>query len=69
MANFVDKKTVVTRKPQILVEPGLPPGEYVFEMTAITAEGVELAPLQIKVTIETSPLFIEKGVAGVLKKK
>lgn len=60
MADFVDKKTVVTRKPQIVVEPGLPPGDYVFEMTAVTVEGVELKPLRIKVAIETSELFRER---------
>ena len=51
MADFVNKKTVVTKKPQITVEPGLKPGKYRFEMVPITTEGRELQAHRITVEI------------------
>lgn len=51
MANFVGKKIVTTRKPQINIEPGLPPGNYLMEVVPVNADGKELQPAYMRIVM------------------
>ena len=52
MADFVLKKTVYTKAPKIEVQPGLPPGTYVFEMVPVTEKDKHLPAQKIKIVIK-----------------
>ncbi|NNE64859.1 MAG: hypothetical protein HKN34_12300 [Gammaproteobacteria bacterium] len=51
MVDFRDKKRVATRDASIRVDPGLPAGRYVFQLTAVDAAGTRSKPARIRVEV------------------
>lgn len=60
MATFVNKKTVVTKKPQVMVEPGLKPGSYLMEMVPVTEEGKQLNPSYMRIDISEEEIQFKR---------
>lgn len=51
MAEFRPGQTHVTREPQILVDPGLRPGRYVFRLVVVNDRGEESPAAERVVTV------------------
>ncbi|SMF27730.1 hypothetical protein SAMN02745866_01765 [Alteromonadaceae bacterium Bs31] len=56
MADFVSRKTVTTRKPQVRVDPGLPPGVYLMEVQPVTVGGKELLPAYMRIEMSENEI-------------
>lgn len=51
MAKFISDQPIETKEPQIVVDPGLKPGVYRFQLVVIDEQGNESAPAEIQVQI------------------
>ena len=56
MAKFVPDRPVVSERPIVEVDPGLPAGKHVFRLEVVDEMGTVSEPAQVVVAIEeTSP--------------
>ena len=54
MAEFVPGKPVVSERPIVKVDPGLPPGKHVFQLEVVDELGSVSEPAQVVVAIDES---------------
>ncbi|MBX3081432.1 MAG: hypothetical protein KF716_07325 [Anaerolineae bacterium] len=51
MAKFKPGEPIVTEEPFILVDAGLKPGRYVFQLVVVDDEGNESAPDRVQIVV------------------
>jgi hypothetical protein len=51
MVDFRDRKSVTTRNAILRVDPGLPAGSYLFELTVVDGDGNRSKPMRLNVEI------------------
>jgi len=51
MADFRQQRQFKSREPQLRVDPGLPPGSYVFQLVVADQGGNQSRAAKVKVTI------------------
>jgi hypothetical protein len=55
MPTFDPQKPIVTNEPVIVVDGGLPPGRYIFQLVAIDESGNQSEPATRTVIIRPKP--------------